>query len=866
MNTRCLDEVGVLAFLEGTLSDDGRSEVESHLAACSACAELTTWVAADQAHRSRAPGEEGRPFIGQLAPGARVDRYQILGGVGRGGMGEVYAAYHPDLDRRIALKVVSELGANAPERRARLLREARAIARLSHPNVVAVYDAGTVDDRVYIAMEFVEGQTVDAWLRAKERSWREILDVFIAAGRGLSAAHAAGIVHRDFKPQNVMIGHDGSVRVMDFGLARLALEPADVTEAAADNDSQPLPATVTKTGALIGTPAYMSPEQFRGETLDARSDQFSFCVALYEALHGSRPVLAHAQAADAEGARAPRLASTPGWLRAAVSRGLAPRHEQRFPSMNDLIRALERGRKGPKRGALTAGAALAIALVAFGGWRVARGGHINCAVPAARLDAAWSGNDDARRQSIHRAFAATGRATAETSWHRVSRVLDDYIGQWSAMYVGTCEATHVRGEQSGEVLDLRMRCLSENLDDVRALADTLVRADDAAVSHALNASQGLTAVNRCADLPLLRSAVPLPRNAETLAKVQALRTSLRNVRSLIDLGNGQAAARTGAELRPQVEAVGYKPLLAELLELIGHGMIHFEPRTAESILEQAFLTAETCGDDLTAAKSATHLTFVVGYQLRRFREGTRWAQIAGAILDSLGRGHDRLRAWLSTNYGTVLLASGDLAGGQKLYEQALILKEQALGPEHPDVAVSLSNLALALTPRGRPHDALAAADRALEIYKKHGDPDPFGLANLHENRGEALAALGRHQEAEDEFKTVLTIVGDDPNYYQQNRIQALHDLGKVRLAQGQTAAGIQLLEQALSIRERDEVDDALTADTRFTLARALWESGMGRRRARSLAAAAKDAYGRSNRAESEQTIAAWLTTHRMAQQ
>ena len=136
-------------------------------------------------------------------------------------MGEVYAAYHPDLDRRIALKVVNESGAGAADRRARLLREARAIARLSHPNVITVHDAGTVDDRVYIAMEFVEGETIDDWLRAQPRTWREILDVFIAAGRGLAAAHAAGVVHRDFKPQNVMIGRDGSVRVMDFGLARL---------------------------------------------------------------------------------------------------------------------------------------------------------------------------------------------------------------------------------------------------------------------------------------------------------------------------------------------------------------------------------------------------------------------------------------------------------------------------------------------------------------------------------------------------------------------------------------------------------------------------------------------------------------------
>ena len=201
-----------------------------------------------------------------------------------------------------------------------------------------------------------------------------------------------------------------------------------------------------------------------------------------------------------------------------------------------------------------------------------------------------------------------------------------------------------------------------------------------------------------------------------------------------------------------------------------------------------------------------------------------------------------------------------------MLKRVLAMREKALGPEHPDVAISLANLALALTPRGRPVEALAAVDRALEIHKKHGDPDPFGMANLHGNRGDALVALGRHDEAEGEFTSVLQIVGDDPTHDNENRSQALHGLGNVRLAQGQTAVGIQLLERALSIRERDEVDDALTADTRFTLARALWESGKGRRRARSLAATAKDGYGRSNRADSEQTVAAWLTTHRMAQQ
>ncbi len=205
------------------------------------------WSPADHVDHDR-PAEP-RPFIGRLVPGSRVARYQILNAIGRGGMGEVYAAYHPDLDRRIALKIVSESGAAAPDRSARLLREARAIAHISHPNVITVYDAGTVDDHVYIAMEFIEGQTLDDWVRAQPRSWREVLDVFIAAGRGLAAAHAAGVVHRDFKPQNVMIGRDGSVRVMDFGLARLDEEPVESDPGVARGEASPLPLTVTKTGA-----------------------------------------------------------------------------------------------------------------------------------------------------------------------------------------------------------------------------------------------------------------------------------------------------------------------------------------------------------------------------------------------------------------------------------------------------------------------------------------------------------------------------------------------------------------------------------------------------------------------------------------
>ncbi|HEY7370854.1 MAG TPA: serine/threonine-protein kinase, partial [Polyangia bacterium] len=372
-----------MAFLEGGLSGIDLSSVESHLESCGVCAELVTWAAADQAHRSRSVDRAGgHAFIGQLAPGARVDRYQILGAVGRGGMGEVYAAYHPDLDRRIALKVVHESGADSALRRARLLREARAIARLSDANVVAVHDAGTVGDRVYIAMEFVEGETVDEWLRSEPRGWREILDVFIAAGRGLAAAHAAGIIHRDFKPQNVMIGRDGTVRVMDFGLARLAGEPIDAATAGEGSDGKPqLPTTVTRTGALVGTLAYMSPEQFQGEKLDARADQFSFSVALHEALYGKRPALAHLASIPVSGATRSAPGGAPAWLRGVLTRGYAPDRTKRFASMNDLLASLATGRGRVRRRLTFLGAGLAAALIAVASWRLVTARRISCAVP-----------------------------------------------------------------------------------------------------------------------------------------------------------------------------------------------------------------------------------------------------------------------------------------------------------------------------------------------------------------------------------------------------------------------------------------------------------------------------------------------------
>jgi|GEM_PF-3886272 len=304
---------------------------------------------------------------GPLASGVRLGRYVIRERIGGGGMGVVYAAYDPELDRRVALKLVSPAvaGTGDENQGARLLREAQAMARLSHPNVMPVYDMGTFGDQVFIAMEYVEGNTLTEWLAEPKRHWRDIVSMFVQAGRGLAAAHAAGLFHRDFKPNNVLVGMDGRARVLDFGLARSAqpdksaeLDVAD-GRAPADTKSTPrlamLGVTVTQQGKFVGTPAYMAPEQLMGERADERTDQYSFCVALYQGLYDELPFNAEnfTSLPELVGQRrvkeAPNATSVPLWLRQILLRGLNPNPADRYSSMEVLLDELVRHRALPRR-------------------------------------------------------------------------------------------------------------------------------------------------------------------------------------------------------------------------------------------------------------------------------------------------------------------------------------------------------------------------------------------------------------------------------------------------------------------------------------------------------------------------------------
>ena len=376
LHEACPAEEDIAAFVRGCIEASLRSALEAHVAECAACRRLLSALARAAGSESPVADDSVAPTLPvasstsetELPPGARFGRYRVLDWLGAGGMGVVYAAYDADLNRKVALKVLRNDGTGGSDQRPirdLLLVEAQAMARLAHPNVVTVFDVGSVDDRVFLAMELIEGQTLAAWLRAGRRKPSEILAMFVAAGRGLAAAHAAGLIHRDFKPDNVLVGSDGRVCVTDFGLARPA---APTTDAAARDPSDPAAAGAPQTG-LAGTLAYMAPEQYLGASVDARADQFSFAVALYEALHGERPFAAPPVSGDPPAVTAPPRRGVPVALRQVLLRALRRDPDERYPSIAELLAALTPRPRRARNLAVAAiaslvGAAIALAVTA----------------------------------------------------------------------------------------------------------------------------------------------------------------------------------------------------------------------------------------------------------------------------------------------------------------------------------------------------------------------------------------------------------------------------------------------------------------------------------------------------------------------
>ena len=878
----CLDEDAVLAFVDGSLDDVGRSSVESHIASCPACSDLiATTAGGDPAPLAATLLAGEAAEANGLAPGATVGRYVILNLVGRGGMGEVYAAFDPQLDRKVALKLLHEAtshGAAARTARERLLREAKAIARLSHPNVVVVHDAGAIDDpvhgdRVFLAMEFIEGETLATWLDATPRSWRAIRDVFAAAGDGLAAAHEAGLVHRDFKPQNVMVARDGSVRVMDFGLASDSSAVEGGNAASLDFAGAGVAPTshtvaLTGTGVLLGTPLYMAPEQFLAHATDARTDQFSFCVALHEALYGERPFPSESFSALLNAVVNGRVREpaqktrVPSFLRKLLLRGLETKPTARYPSMRALLDVLRHDPIRRRRTfAIGAGAALVALVSALGMQRIATRGQRVCGGASEKLAGIWeSGLHGERRDAVHRAFLGTGRAFAEETWTHVSRLLDDYSRRWTVMYTDACEATHVRGDQSAEVLDLRMTCLEGPRGSMKALTDVLSATDAAVLLEAVNAAQALPPLERCADVPALRTVVPPPADASARSKVAALRVDLADVKALTDTGQWPAALRKAGPLVDSARALGYEPLLAEALA--ARAWLENEsgnPSAATKTLAEAVWAGLAARRDDIAADSATNLVGLTGYDLNRPEESDRWESLAQALQRRLGPGHERAAAWFYQGRAVARERRADYKGALADLDLALSLKRKALATNDSDIARTLQTITNVENEIGDYPAALVAADQAVEIYRNAYGGNSPQLAQPLGNRGESYEFLGRYPEAERDLRLASELsaqwVGPD---HQWTAIP-LTALGKTLILEHHFREATPILERALRIREKSEPNAELVAETRFALARARWELGQDRPGALMLAEAARDAYRKMpGHAKDAAEVDAWM--------
>ncbi len=792
-----------------------------------------------------------------------LGRYTVLGIVGKGAMGEVYAAYDPELDRKIAIKLLRvgarEEGA-ATEGRIRLMREAQAIAKLSHPNVVTVYDVGTFEDDVFIAMQFVDGHTLRYWMHAQTRAWSEIVKAFADAGRGLAAAHEKDLIHRDFKPDNVMVG-DGHVRVMDFGLARAALDRKPAPEPApsaaplvgiratlgdldstrvlgnssppatmlSDSASEALNLDLTQAGAVLGTPAYMSPEQFQGHAIDGRSDQFSFCVALYEALYGERPftgtTLLDLMAGVLDGTVRPAPASSkvPSWVRKIVLRGLRVEPRDRWPSMTALLAELEKSRRGAPRRRFASGAAAKLA----GIWEAPARGRPG---------------DTPVKAEVRRAFLASGKAYAAATFDKVRAILDRYAQSWTEMYVDACEATHVRGEQSADVLDLRMAGLDECLDGLRALSQAFRQAGAEVVENAVSAANALSRIDRCAKVEVLRAAVRPPEDPAARAAVDRLRTQLAEVRVLHHVGRLNEGLEAIGPLVDEVRRTDYAPLLAETLFELGN--LHMEQRTAvlgAQFMEEALWTAELCRHDEVVAMAAAQLVYAMGDQMARFEAAEIWAQLAETRLRRMG-GRDDLWGWLYNNRGAMRERQGRLQEAIEDARRAVAAKEKFHGPDRTEGGLSLSNIAMYMAGTGDLGNALTYMQRGVSAVEAGAGPDHPRVGVLLSNYAEILNQLGRFAEAREMARRSLAIFERESSIDGVVLSYPLTALGLGYLGENMVEEALPTLERAVAIRDREEKHAASLGEVHFALARALKQVGREAPRARALALAARAEY------------------------
>ncbi|MDI1442433.1 serine/threonine-protein kinase [Polyangium sp. 6x1] len=916
---RCLDDNTAVERVAGVLSSAQIAEIDAHLDACAGCRRVVsdlTRIGAFSSIVGDTPRVEPEPDAPPSAEPRFAERYEACERIAQGGMGVVFRARDVELDREVALKIVRpDEWVKGHEVSAQVRQEARAMARLTHPNVVRVYDVGTFGEQLFLAMEYVDGLTFDAWLSAAPRSVDDILAACVEAGRGLDAAHRVGLVHRDVKPQNIMCSRDGRVLVTDFGLARSHASGGERTQ-------------------IAGTPAYMAPEQHQGRRTTPATDQFAFCVLVYEALFGVRPFAGETWPEIAEAVLAGRVTTPPharhvsSRVRRALLRGLSVAPEARWPSMPALLAQLApRRRRWPVPVVVTAaGAAAVLAAVAWSGDPAP-----TCDGGEALLAPVWN---PVQRERVRESLASGGKPFVATATRAIEE-LDAYAAAWRQRHQRSCQAT-ARGEQSARLLDLKAGCLERRLIALRAAVDVLAGpATDDTREHAVEIVAELPALADCDDPQASR---PLPPTAtpvvEAVAHGEALHASGRFHDGLAIAGPAAASARAIDD--PQL--LGQALYARGRLE-VGAGRL----ADGEATLREVIPLAAMAHDDRLAAQVWIALARVVGRERAEHGRGLELGAAAQAAITRVGVNR-RLEAELSYTLGLIYgdmdkraeaeehqqraLAlwraevgdrdyrvgqvlnalgwlhkeAGEYAEAVPYLTQALSTLEHALGPEHPMIAVPLINLGSVKKSTVAYDEAQALFERALAIRERSlGSTHHLtgnahvSLANLLRAKGDAAAALPHYRAALsiDEAHLgpthpTLCFAIEGIALIQQDRGElaeacagfarsaelreralgaehaqlgfSLTSLGKCELARERWTAAATALDRAVRIRERAGVDPVLLAVSRFALAQALWgEAGPRRSEARAMAIAARAALeGQPGVTRRKAEIDAWL--------
>lgn len=723
----------------------------------SACAPPHRHAAASRLDKARAFAL----LFGEPVGPVRIGRFILLEAVASGSMGEIYAAYDEQLDRKVALKLVRADGSSSPRADERLLREAQTLARLSHPNVVHVYEVGRFEGRVFIAMEFIRGQNLRVWSQeyASAGDWasqRQVLRQFVAAARGLQAAHAAGLVHRDFKPDNVQVGEDGRPRVVDFGLARDTMREASPPDDAHASSAVERPLhdarALTMRGQIVGTPLYMSPEQIRGEHTDHRSDQFSFCVALYEALYGQPPFagssLDELLHAIQEGAirEPPRGSEVPASVRRALHRGLSADPAARFPDMDELVEAL---REWPTQRWLRWLIAAVVAVTIVGGVLLyifmRESAESSCAGVGQTVADVWAPK---RRAEIRDAFRRTGLTYAEPSWNATAKHIDAYVPVLKSEVVSACEASHQYGSPVRDFWYPRMSCLADGEQRLEALIAALERADATTVMHAYGAALELPDPKSCQSSNMPRGEPALPP-AEKRAMVQRIRAQLARAHTWVLLGRREEALRIARSQLEPSRILGYDPVHAEALFQIGRILIQESTpavaKEGERRLQEAGNLALRTHHDLLVAESWNLLMLsAIRHHSDTVAAHERYHR-ASAFIARIKAG-PRYQADLQRNLGRLAYREGRFPAAEKHQREGLRLLQEARGAEPLLRALYLHDLGSTLRDLGRYSEAQEKLEEALALHADLGAAHPYvvdlriDIAMLHAARGDLATA------------------------------------------------------------------------------------------------------------------------------